>query len=219
MATLQKQLAANRENAKKSTGPRTSTGKNRAAQNARKHGLNSQKVGIDFMENKADLEAHRNSILSFYNPQNPMEMFWVDQIVVAQWRTWQLVRWESGIFNDAIRATWEENTDQDEEDSENLEQYVTNIEPGEKHSTQNWMLSNGMTKLMNKKDYLKTFLRYQAQAQRLIQRAEAAIVNLRNEAKISGQRIDAKPHSAIGNEPNSVHSPSPPAWQPVSMSQ
>jgi hypothetical protein len=38
----QRQIAANRKNALKSTGPRTSTGKRRASANAYRHGLSSQ---------------------------------------------------------------------------------------------------------------------------------------------------------------------------------
>jgi len=39
--TSDKKIAANRANAKKSTGPKTLWGKARAAQNARRHGLSS----------------------------------------------------------------------------------------------------------------------------------------------------------------------------------
>ena len=39
--TTERQLAANRKNAKKSTGPRSEAGKNRASTNARRHGLNT----------------------------------------------------------------------------------------------------------------------------------------------------------------------------------
>ena len=40
----QKQIRANRENAKKSTGPRTEAGKKRSSQNARKHGIFVAKI-------------------------------------------------------------------------------------------------------------------------------------------------------------------------------
>jgi len=43
--TSERKIAANRENAKKSTGPRTSVGKARAGRNALRHGLESANFG------------------------------------------------------------------------------------------------------------------------------------------------------------------------------
>src|SRR5438046_5964856 len=40
----EKQIAANRQNARKSTGPRTNSGKKRASLNAMRHGLASQSL-------------------------------------------------------------------------------------------------------------------------------------------------------------------------------
>ncbi len=188
-------------NADHEPGPRTAAGKARSSQNALKHGLTSEKICLEFIEDPAELEAHRNSIFALYNPQNPMEVHWVDQIVIAQWRVQVLARWESGIFNDAIKKTWEENTDQEEEDAENLEQFVTNVEPGEKHSIENWMISYGMGELVRRKDFLKNFLRYQSQADRLIRRADDAIRKLRNEPVFSGQPSQEQSTSASENEP------------------
>ena len=208
MATSQRVISANRENAKKSTGPRTAAGKARSSQNGRKHGLTSEKVALDYIDDKSELEAHRNAILALYNPQNPMEMFWVDQIVIAQWRVDYLSRWESGIFNDAVSKTWEDNTDQEEEDAEDLEQYLTNIDPAEKHPIQNWMISYGMSELMRRKDFLKTFLRYQSQASRLICRAQAEIRKLRSEPDFSVQPADAQSTYTLESEPDSAPPPS-----------
>ena len=42
----QAQITANRENAKKSTGPKTAEGKSRSSQNALKHGYNSAELVI-----------------------------------------------------------------------------------------------------------------------------------------------------------------------------
>jgi hypothetical protein len=43
-----RQIAANRRNARKSTGPRSVTGKKRASKNALRHGLCKPMVGLDF---------------------------------------------------------------------------------------------------------------------------------------------------------------------------
>jgi hypothetical protein len=51
-----KQIAANRRNAAKSTGPRTAAGKERSRMNARRHGLASA-LGETFPEGSLDLAA------------------------------------------------------------------------------------------------------------------------------------------------------------------
>ena len=47
MAT-ERQIAANRKNAQRSTGPRSSRGKKRASRNARRHGLTTPASGPEF---------------------------------------------------------------------------------------------------------------------------------------------------------------------------
>ena len=42
--TSQKQIEANRRNARKSTGPKSAVGKTRAAHNALKHGLRAEQI-------------------------------------------------------------------------------------------------------------------------------------------------------------------------------
>src|SRR4249920_3530405 len=44
----EKQIAANRRNARKSTGPRTSPGKSRSSRNAYRHGLSRPVLGAEF---------------------------------------------------------------------------------------------------------------------------------------------------------------------------
>jgi len=196
MATFDKHLAAHRENAKKSAGPRSADGNHRSSQNARKQGITTGKIGLDFIENKVELEAHRNAVLAHYNPQTPAELYWVEQIVVGQWRVAQLVRWESAIFNNAIRESWKENTDQNAADAQDLEQYLIQIDPDEMDSRQNWMLANGMDLLIRKDDSVKTFLNYQSQAYILLRNAEVALAELRSEARyraLSSTSITALP--------------------------
>ena len=120
----------------------------------------------------------------------------MEQIVVGQWRVAQLVRWESAIFNNAIRESWKENTDQNAADAQDLEQYLIQIDPDEMDSRQNWMLANGMDLLIRKDDSVKTFLNYQSQAYILLRNAEVALAELRSEARyraLSSTSITALP--------------------------
>ena len=58
--TSLKQIAANRLNAYKSTGPRTEEGKQRSRCNAMRHGLTAETV-ITALESAADYQAYRGS--------------------------------------------------------------------------------------------------------------------------------------------------------------
>ena len=65
--TTEKQIAANRENAKKSTGPRTADGKRKSRRNAVRHGLTAETV-IDVLEEAADYEALAAAINADFRP-------------------------------------------------------------------------------------------------------------------------------------------------------
>ncbi|MGC1764422.1 MAG: hypothetical protein WA769_15920, partial [Pseudolabrys sp.] len=60
MAT-EKQLAANRQNAKSSTGPRTEAGKRRSRRNAIRHGLTAQTV-IEVYEDTTEYKALQRAV-------------------------------------------------------------------------------------------------------------------------------------------------------------
>ncbi|MHC4301121.1 MAG: hypothetical protein ACYS7Y_27940 [Planctomycetota bacterium] len=84
------QIAANRRNSRKSTGPRTAEGKEAASQNAFKHGLFVKKdVVRDESQDEYDL--HREAMAAALAPVGPMEAFLVQRIVRL---TWRLIRAE-----------------------------------------------------------------------------------------------------------------------------
>jgi hypothetical protein len=92
--TSQKQIEANRRNAKKSTGPRTPEGKARSSRNAITHGFYSRDLVIpgEFPESFEALhEGFRESFL----PTDAIEESLVLQMAIAQWRIYRLVRSES----------------------------------------------------------------------------------------------------------------------------
>jgi len=84
MAT-QPQIQANRQNAQKSTGPRTPEGKAAVAQNALKHGLCARR-DVVITESQADFDLHRSALLDELAPQGPMESILADRIVTLSWR-------------------------------------------------------------------------------------------------------------------------------------
>jgi hypothetical protein len=64
-----RQLAANRANARKSSGPRSASGKKRAARNALKHGLNTPMSGVAFAR---EVEALARQIAD--HAEDPLQM-------------------------------------------------------------------------------------------------------------------------------------------------
>ena len=93
------QILANRLNAQKSTGPRTSEGKAAVSQNAVKHGLLARQDVIS-SESQADFDLYRAQILAELAPVSPMESMLAERIVTLSWRLKRTGR----IQNQAIDA-------------------------------------------------------------------------------------------------------------------
>jgi hypothetical protein len=97
MAT-EKQIVANQQNAKHSTGPRTEAGKRRLRRNAIRHGLTAETV-IDTLEDAADYRAFERAIKSDYSPQTAIEGQLVSRLASLLWRLRRAVIIESGLLN------------------------------------------------------------------------------------------------------------------------
>jgi hypothetical protein len=80
--TSQKQIIANRKNARKSTGPVTVQGKEIIAHNAIKHGLLSGHLLLPD-ESEIQLEQLRNSIFSSLAPRGALEFFLAERVLAA----------------------------------------------------------------------------------------------------------------------------------------
>lgn len=96
MAT-DKQIAANRDNAKKSTGPRTEDGKRRSRRNAFRHGLTAESV-VTVLEDKAAYKKFESKIIADYTPETAIERALVARLASLLWRLRRAVAIESGLF-------------------------------------------------------------------------------------------------------------------------
>ena len=114
-----KQIIANRQNARHSTDPRTKSGKRRSRRNAIRHGLTAETV-IDILEDPADYRAFERAIKSDYSPQTAIEGQLVTRLASLPWRLRRAVTIESGLLSiqagiirdhSAARPTIELNTD------------------------------------------------------------------------------------------------------------
>ena len=101
MKTTRAQIRANRNNAKKSTGPRTEEGKTRVAKNALKHGLLARDTVLPG-EDPAEFDSRLSALEADIQPANSLEFELVRQIADAQWRMRRLTRLETGFLAAAV---------------------------------------------------------------------------------------------------------------------
>lgn len=102
-----KQRAANRKNAKKSTGPRTPKGKTRSRRNALKHGLLARDVVVttpNSPERREDFDAFIADLISELKPRGVIEETLVERIATCYWRLHRAQRFESQAIRDQATA-------------------------------------------------------------------------------------------------------------------
>jgi hypothetical protein len=92
------QIFANRQNAQKSTGPKSAEGKAVVAKNAMKHGLFTTETVIKG-ENQADFALFREKLLEEFDPQGAVETMLAERIVSLGWRLKRIVRIQDQVFD------------------------------------------------------------------------------------------------------------------------
>ena len=97
MAT-EKQIAANRRNAQKSTGPKTAEGKYKVRFNAVKHGMTASAAVLPF-EDANSYDELRQALMDDYHPANSREHMLVEMIAVNYWRLLRARRVEVASFD------------------------------------------------------------------------------------------------------------------------
>jgi hypothetical protein len=95
--TTERQLEANRQNAAKSTGPRTPEGRQIVAQNAVKHGLHSARPLISG-EDPAEYDLFCLNFRKELCPQGPVENMLADRIISLSWRLRRAVSLQTGAY-------------------------------------------------------------------------------------------------------------------------
>jgi hypothetical protein len=94
-----KKLEANRQNGKKSTGPRTPEGKQRSRLNALKHGILAKAVVIQedpAREKRGEFDHLLTEFWQHYTPQGPVEEMLVERMATLKWRLARVYRSERG---------------------------------------------------------------------------------------------------------------------------
>jgi len=95
--TTPAQIAANRRNALKSTGPRTAAGKAASSRNGLRHGLTSRRAVVRG-EDAQDFERFRAELRSALAPRDAREEVLAETVVQAAWRQRRAWRAEAALF-------------------------------------------------------------------------------------------------------------------------
>lgn len=95
--TSLKQIEANRQNALKSTGPRSEQGKRQSRRNAVQHGLTAETVVAAF-EQAADYESFEVRIADDYHVTTTIEQELVTRLASVLWRLRRSTVIETGMF-------------------------------------------------------------------------------------------------------------------------
>jgi hypothetical protein len=204
-----KQLAANRANAARSTGPRTPEGKARAALNSRKHGLAAVTFTASSIEDSPELEDLIADAVAFYRPQNSQEQFAVERIALCQLAILRAYRLEAGAmtssFSAGIRASGE------------ITFASAHIDQKNNHT-----LAAGFQRQANDGPAWSLILRYQAQADRQYRRAvedfnrlAAQRPEIPNEPISAPETEQTEPDPPDPNEPMRAESADPHSPAPV----
>ena len=188
------QLAANRANAAKSTGPRTAEGKLRSSQNARKHGFTA--FAVVRLEDLNEVANLREDLIDAYQPVNSQELFAVERIALAQQAILRAARLEAGFFtnclNQSLDTSGEFRLPMNTELGADIE---TSQAQNRKH-----LLADGFHRLVRQTNGFALLLRYQAQAERQYRRAIAGFDRLKalREELRNEPNFPRRPHSRAG---------------------
>lgn len=107
--TSLKKVAANRLNARRSTGPRSAKGKEVAKWNALKHGLLAKSAVIPIGDGKEDPEEFRivlQTLSQQYKPVGMIEEMLVERIAVSYWRLRRVQLAEVGEIQKNLCHAW-----------------------------------------------------------------------------------------------------------------
>ncbi len=105
MPVSKKQLRANRQNAKKSTGPKSVEGKQIVRHNSVTYGLYTQDTIINspnLKENKEEYDQLLNSLLDEFQPQTGFQLHLVHKIANSLWRSRRAIRAETAEITNQV---------------------------------------------------------------------------------------------------------------------
>jgi hypothetical protein len=97
MAT-QRQIAANRRNAKHSTGPRSETGKGISRRNAQSHGLTAHTLLLLDGKDHNQFSEMQQAVFDQFKPQTALEEYLVGALTATIWRLRRAAGFEAALL-------------------------------------------------------------------------------------------------------------------------
>ncbi len=192
------QLAANRANAARSTGPKTPEGKARSAQNSLKHGFTASTFSVVRLEDLQEIARLKFDLVSVYRPVNSQELFALERMALSQQAILRAARLESGLFTTCLNETLDGEghpfTPMSKELAGDGDIEIARAQ------NRNYCLADGFLRLVRQSNGWSIFLRYQAQAERQYRRA------LEDFDRLKALR-HALPNEELPNEPISGPQP------------
>jgi hypothetical protein len=202
------QLAANRANAARSTGPRSPEGKARSAQNARKHGFTASAFAVVRLENLQAVAKLRADLVAAYQPVNSQELLAIERIAIAQNCLLRVAALETGLFTTCMNMALGGSPDPIDLLTPDLvgDLEVTRIQ------NRNVCLAAGFQQMTRKDDHTwQLFLRYQTQCDRNYRRAVEDFDRIKSQRdEIPNEPIsDGTAGNLVAGDPAPIAIPSP----------
>ncbi|MBV8772194.1 MAG: hypothetical protein JO166_07680 [Deltaproteobacteria bacterium] len=97
-----RQIAANRRNAQRSTGPRSAAGKARVSMNPLKHGLTAREVVLP-NESPEEFDSFRSGLLAEIAPVGNLEGALAEEIVIYLWRRRRVAIFEAALYRRGLQ--------------------------------------------------------------------------------------------------------------------
>src|SRR5256885_3914583 len=167
MPISDKQLAANRANAAKSTGPRTPEGKARSARNACTHGFTASSFAVVRLEELDEIARLKQDLVAVYQPVNSQEMFALEQMALAQQTMFRAARIESGFFTNCL----DNHINANDVPVSPMSPLLTAGIRITRAQNRNYALADGLDRMVKQGNSFVLLMRYKAQAERLYRRA------------------------------------------------
>lgn len=101
----QKQVEANRVNAKLSTGPKSETGRAIASQNSKRHGLFSRQILLEG-ESKKEFELLQIEFYQQCMPQGFLEELFCERALTAAWRLSRVTQMETMLIDHTAKRSF-----------------------------------------------------------------------------------------------------------------